>query len=212
MNNIRFLQLGWVLAAAVTAVAVAGGFQAPSLKIGVVNIAKVVEGSTYGKANQDQFAKMKAAREGFLEFIDSYRVLTAEQAQRLHDLTIKPAITKEEQAEVDRIKADIVASSKRSAELAVKTNLTPEERTLMEEYARRSQAMNDQASRWLREFTTEMQSWLDKEKVDSIEKARTAIQQVAKEQGYTVVLEIGVAPYGANDLTDDTLKAMNALK
>jgi Skp family chaperone for outer membrane proteins len=83
---------------------------------------------------------------------------------------------------------------------------------LVEEYARRSQAMNDQAERWLREFTTEMQTWLDKEKLESIEKARTAIQQVAREQGFTVVFEIGVAPYGANDITEATLKAMNVQK
>jgi Skp family chaperone for outer membrane proteins len=210
--SLRFLQLGWVIAAAFLAVALAGGFQGPTEKVGVVNIAKVVEQSDYGKANQQVFNKMKAVREGFLEFVDTYRVLTAEQAQRLHDLVMKPSLSKEEQAEMDRIKADIVASSKRSTELATKPNLTPEERTLVEEYARRSQGINDQATRWLREFTTEMQTWLDKEKLDSIEKARVAIQQVAREQGFTVVFEVGVAPYGANDISDATLKAMNGLK
>lgn len=210
--TLRVLQLGWVIAAAFIAISFAGGFQAPTEKLGVVNISKVVEQSDYGKANQEVFSKMKTSRESFLEFIDTYRVLTAEQAQRLHDLTLKPSLSKEEQAEVERIKAEVVASSKRSAEIATKTNITPEERTLVEEYARRSQAMNDQATRWLREFTTEMQTWLDKEKLDSIEKARASIQQVAKEQGYSVVFEVGVAPYGANDLSEATLKAMNTQK
>jgi Skp family chaperone for outer membrane proteins len=212
MRNIRFLQLGWVLACAVIGVSMAGGFQDKTDKIGVVDISKVVEQSDFGKANQDTFNKMKTAREGLLEFIDTYRVLTNEQAQRMRDLTLKPNPTKEESAELERIKAEVVAASKRSNELATKPNMTPEERTLVEEYARRSQTMNDVATRWFREFTADMQTWADKQKLDSIEKARVAIQEVAKQQGYTVVFDVGVAPYGANDLSDETLKAMNAKK
>lgn len=212
MKKLPILQLGWVIAAAFIGVSLAGGFQGTQDKIGVVDISKVVEQSDYGKANQDTFAKMKAAREGLLEFIDTYRVLTNEQAQRIRDLSLKPNLTPTEQTELDRQKADVIAASKRSTELATKPNMTPEERTLVEEYARRSQTMNDVATRWFREFTADMQQWADKQKLDSIEKARTAIQQVAKEQGYTVVFEVGVAPFGANDLSDATLKAMNEKK
>ena len=35
---------------------------------------------------------------------------------------------------------------------------------------------------------------------------------MAKAQAFTVVFEVGVAPYGANDVTDAALKAMNAKK
>src|SRR4051794_5236313 len=118
MRNLRFLQLGWVVACAVIGIAFAGGFQDQTLKIGVVDISKVVEQSDFGKANQDTFNKMKSAREGLLEFIDTYRVLTNEQAQRIRDLSLKTNPTKEESAELDRIKADVVAASKRSNELA----------------------------------------------------------------------------------------------
>lgn len=90
--------------------------------------------------------------------------------------------------------------------------MTPEERTLMEDYARRSQVMEQVAQRWYREFSTDMQSWADKQKLASVERAKAAIQEVAKAQGYTLVLESGVAPYGANDITDAALKAMNAKK
>lgn len=212
MRNVAFLQLGWVIACAFIGIAIAGGFHAADDKIGVVDISKVVEQSDFGKANQEVFNKMKTSRESLLEFIDTYRVLTNDQAQRLRDLALKPTLTKEEEAEQDRIKAEIVATSKRSTELATKTTLTAEERTLVEDYARRSQTMNDVATRWFREFTSDMQTWADKQKMDSIEKARGAIQQVAKDQGYTVVFEVGVAPYGANDLSQATLQAMNAKK
>jgi Skp family chaperone for outer membrane proteins len=212
MFSARFLYLGWVIAAAFAGIAVAGGFQAPTDKVGVVDISKIVEKSDYGKANQDTFGQMKATRESLLEFIDTNRVLNTEQAQRLHDLTVKPTLTPEEKAENDRIRADVVAANKKWTELATKTTLTPEERTLLDEYAKRSQSMNDYAQRLYREFTNDMQAWADKQKLTSIEKARAAIQQVAKTGGFNVVFEVGVAPYGANDVTDDALAAMNAAK
>ncbi len=212
MKDTRFLQLGWVIAAAFIAVTVAGGFQAPAIKIGVVDISKVVEGSEFGKVNQDSFTKMRVSREGLLEFIDANRVLTNEQAQQIRDLWLKQNATKEELAKLDVLKADVVAAAKRSTELATKPNMTPEERTLVEEYARRSQTMNDVAQRWFREFTSDMQGWADKQKLESIDRARAAIQEVAKAEGYTVVLEVGIAPYGANDMTAAALVKMNEKK
>ena len=212
MNQVRFLQFGWVMFAALLAVMIAGGFQEPAQKSGVVDIAKIVENSEFGKQNQVVFAQMKKSREEVLEFLDTYRILTAEQAQRIRDLSLKTNPTPEEKAELDRLKADVIASSKKSTELSTKPNLTAEERTLMEEYARRSQTMTEVTQRWLREFTNEMQTWADAQKVQSVSKARKAIQDVAKTGGYTLVFEVGVAPYGANDLSDDALKAMNEQK
>lgn len=212
MRNLRFLQLGWVIACAFIGVSLAGGFQGSTDKIGVVDISKVIDQSDFGKAGQDSFNKMKTSRQDLLEFVDTYRVLTMDQANRLKELALKPALTKEEGAEQDRIKADVIATDKRSKELATKANITAEERTLMEDYARRSQAMSDVTTRWYREFMSDMQTWADKQRLDSLQHAREAIQQVAKDQGYTVVFEVGVAPYGSNDLSDATLKAMNAKK
>lgn len=210
MNQTRFLQLGWILFAGIAGISMAGGFQDKTDKIGVVDITKVVEQSNFGKKNQDEFQKMKLAREGLLEFIDTYRVLTNEDAQRLRDLSLKVNRNATEDAEIERIKATVIASSKRFNELTTKASLTPEERTLVEEYARRSQTMNDVAQRWFREFTSEMSDWADKQKLESVTRARAAIQEIAKQQGYTVVFELGVAPYGANDVSGAALQAMNA--
>ena len=209
-------QTGW-LAAAVMAGAMLGlGFQGSTEKTAVVDVQKVVELSEFGKANQITFNDMKGGREAVLEFIDTYRVLTADQAQKIRDLSLKVGILAPEKAELDRIKADVIAADKKSKELSQKTNLTPEERTLMEDYARRSQAIAIVAVLLIvggfREFTTEMQTWADKQKLASVDKARLAIQEVGKAGAYSIVFEIGVAPYGANDITDAALKAMNAKK
>jgi len=209
-NKTNFSQFGWIVAAALAGAMFAGGFQGSSDKIGVVDIAKVISQSNMGKRDQETFNQMKSAREGLLEFIDTYRVLTNEQAQRIKELSLLPNLKPEEKNELERLKAEVKASSARSTELATKTNPTPEDRALMDEFARRSQTMEQVAQRWYREFTNELQQWADKQKAASIEKAKAAIQDVAKSQGFTVVFEAGVAPYGANDLNDAVLKALNA--
>ena len=135
-----------------------------------------------------------------------------EQATQLRDLTIKQPQTQDDKNAIERIKAEVVAANKRWTELATKTTLTPEERTLLQEYATRSQTMSDFAQRLLNQFSNEMSAWAEKQKLQSVEKARAAIQDVAKAQGYNLVFEVGVAPYGSNDLTADALKAMNAQK
>jgi hypothetical protein len=155
---------------------------------------------------------MKTAREGLLEFIDQYRILTIEQANRLRELMLKMEKTKPEEAELDRLKADIVATSKRSAELATKPNYTPEERTLVEEYSRRSQTMNETSTRWLREFSDEVQNWVAASREQNYQKAKAAAAEVAAKDGYTMVIEGSVAVFGANDITDLSLAAMNAKK
>lgn len=205
-------KIGGAIAAVAVGVFAASGFQEAATKFGVVDITKVVEQSEFGKTNQTTFNTMKKAREGVLEFIDTYRVLTVEQANKIKDLSIKPNITAGEKAELESAKAEVIAASKKNQELSTKQNLTPEDRALIEEYSKRANNMEMTANRWLREFTTELQQWADQQKVASLDKARGAVNEVAKAQGFTLVFEVGVAPYGANDLTDAALKAMNAKK
>ncbi len=212
MKKTNWDKLGWLVAAGLAGIMLGGGFQGGSVKLGVVDVAKVIEQSDMGKKNQDDFAAMKSAREGVLQFIDNYRVLTIEQAQKIRDLSLKQAPTTAEKAELERVKAEVVASDKKAKELAQKPNLTPEERTLMEEYAKRSQTMEETAQQWYRAFTNEMQSWADKQKQVSLDKARESVQDIGKRDGYTVVYEAGLAPFGANDITDAALKQMNTKK
>lgn len=205
-------KIAYLVAASALGVLFATGFQGSEGKLGVVDISQVVEQSDFGKKNQEDFNAMKAAREGVLEFIDQYRVLTNEQALKLKELSLKPNATAAEKAELETLKDTVKLSETKSKELSIKNPLTPEERTLMQEFAQRSQMMETVAQRWFRDFTNEMQQWADKQKIASIERARLCVNEVAKTGGYSVVLESGVAPYGANDLTQAALKAMNAKK
>ncbi|MEI7576011.1 MAG: OmpH family outer membrane protein [Armatimonadota bacterium] len=212
MRREKFAWSGWVVAAGLAGIMLGSGFQTPSLKLGVVDLNAVIDKSDAGKAGKKSFEDMKAAREGLLEFIDQYRILTIEQANRLRELMLLKERTKAEEAELERLKADIVATSKRSAELATKPNYTPEERTLVEEYSRRSQTMNETSTRWLREFSDEVQNWVAASREQNYQKAKAAAAEVAAKDGYTMVIEGSVAVFGANDITDLSLAAMNAKK
>ncbi len=212
MKGVRFFQLGWVLFLATLAVALGSAFQGPVEKVGSADINRMMDESDFGKSIKDQLDKMRAAREDVLTFIDQNRVLTIEQATQIRDLSLRPSRTKEEQAQLDSLKAAVVAANKRWTELATKPNMTPEERTLVQDYADRAQKMNDLGSRWVRDFTSDIDSWVEKQKAESNRRARVAIQEVAKQQGYTVVYDSVFVPFTANDITDACITAMNAEK
>lgn len=212
MQKDKLAWSGWVVAAALAGVMFGSGFQTPSLKLGVVDLNAVIDKSDAGKAGKKTFEDMKSAREKLLEFIDQYRILTIEQANRLRELMLKQERTKPEEAELESLKADIIATSKKSAVLATKPNYTPEERTLVEEYSRRSQTMNETSTRWLREFSDEVQNWVAASREQNYQKAKAAAAEVASKDGYTMVIEGSVAVFGANDITDLSLAAMNAKK
>ncbi len=206
----RIYKFGSALSLLLLGILVGGGFQAPTDKNGVVDINSMIDSSNFGKTVRENLDKMRSAREDVLGFIDSNRVLTLEQATRIRDLTLKMDRTATESAELDTIKAQVVAANKKWMELQTKGTLTPEERTLMQEYADRSQKMGDLGTRWVRDFTNDIDGWLDKQKTESASRAREAVTATAKAQGFTMVYDKAFAPYGANDLTDAALAAMNA--
>lgn len=206
------MQLGWLAAAGLAGILLAGGFQPAADKFAMVDISQVIEKSEYGKANQNTFNDMKAARESLLEFIDANRVLTIDQAKQLKDLSLKDKPTAADKAALEKLKADIKAEKDKSEQLAQKANPTDEEKALIREYGNRATNADGMARQLYQGFSQEMQKWWDDQKAVSIDRARAAIADAAKAQGYTVVYEVGVVPYCSNDLTDAALKAMNAKK
>jgi len=212
MKNVRFLQLGWVLFFAVTTAWVTSGFQATTEKVGVADINRMMDESDFGKTVKTTLDAMRQAREDVLQFIDQNRVITIDQATRIRDLMLKQARTTAEQAELDSLKATVEAATKKWTELSTKPNMSPEERVLVQEYADRAQKANELGNTWLRTFTSDIEDYAQKQKTESNRRARIAIQATAKQQGYTVIYDNVFAPFGANDITDSALQAMNAVK
>lgn len=210
MNTSVTSKLGWVVAAALAVWVAVSGFQAPAEKTGVVDLVYLVNNSKFGKNADAEFKKMQDARLGVLKFIDENRVLTVEQANKLRDLMLNLNPTDAQKQELEKLKADIIASKKKNDDLVQKANLTADEKSLMNEFAERGRRMDEILQAWNQQFLRDAQEYVKKQQNAAVERARAAVKEVAKQQGYTLVFEAQVAPYGANDLTDAALKAMDA--
>lgn len=200
------------MAGSVLAMGVVAGFGAQGTKMGVVDLAKVFNDSDYAKGQTDTLKSVGQIRQGMLEFADTYRAFTPEQANRFHDLGVKPNPTAAEKAEYEKIKNDVIASDKRLKDLQTKTSPTPAEAAAMQELSRRAQTTQDSVQRWSREFNDELSQMQAKLRADALDRVRDAVKQVGTSQGYTIIFTTDMAPYGANDITADALKAMNAKK
>jgi Skp family chaperone for outer membrane proteins len=205
--KLRFL--GWIVAAALVTVAATAGFQGGTAKIGVVDLEKVFNDSTYWKEQLDGLKQLKASRQDMIQFVDQYRTFTPEQATKFHDLSIKAPISAVEKAELDKVKKDVMAANERLKNLQTKANPTADESREMQELSRLVQTTVETAQGWSRTASEELDGkYADAQKA-AIDKVRDTVKQVAKDGGYTVVFANGLAPYGANDLTLETLKAVN---
>lgn len=203
---------GWVVAALVIGAVASGGFQPVQEKTGVVDLNKVIQQSDLGKSNTASLNNALKVRKDLLDFVSTYKVLTTEQAQRMRELSLKATPTEADKQELEKIKKDVQDSDKRRGELSQKQNLTDADRSVLADYAQRIQTMNQVLDRWNQEFTEELNNLESQVRQQTVDRAKASLQEVAKAQGYTIVYEATVAVYGANDLTDATIKAMNAKK
>jgi Skp family chaperone for outer membrane proteins len=208
----NFQRLGWVVAAGVLGIIAATGFQGSLDKVATVDLQTMVENSDLGKSNIGVLDKMKTLREDLLRFVDDNRVLTMDQARNLRTLWLKESPTPQDKANLDSLKADVSAAAAKNVALGQKKDLTPEERTLLQDYASRSSTMEQIVSQWYQEFSQEIQGSAQQRRVDTLTKAKASAQAVARLQGYTLVFDSTVGVYAANDLTEDALKSMNAKK
>ncbi len=205
-------KIGIVSAAALVAILSAIGFQAKSEKYGVVDLAKVFSDSDFTKKQNDTLKTMGQARMGVLDFMENYRVFTTEQSTRFRELSLKNPRTPAEDAELEKIKADVQAADAAFKQLQTKQSPTPAEVTQLQDYNSRSQASAALSQRWAREFDDEVRTLNGKMHDETMERIKKALKDVGAKQGYTLLFSEDVAPYGANDMTNDTIKAMNAQK
>lgn len=209
-NPLESARLGWAVSAALVLGFAAVGFQPAAEKTAVVDLNLVIQQSDFGKNNTQTLNNALAQRRQLMDFVNTYKVLTTEQAQRMRELTLKPNPTEADRQALERIRQDVMESDKRSRELQQKQTLTDADRSVLQDFAQRTQVMAQVLERWNGEFTEELQRLEGDLRDQTIARAKASLAEVAKAGGFTVVHEATVAPYGANDLTQTTIAAMNA--
>lgn len=209
---IKFKNMGWVLAAGIAGTMAGTGFQAKTDKFGVVDLSEVFSSSDFAKSQTESLRNLSTQRQDLLQFANTYPVFSAEQAQRFRELGVKPQPTAAEKGEFEKIKADVMAQNKKFLDLQVKAQPTPDEVALLREFNDRTQSMVKNLDRWAREFGDELSGMQDKLRKDTLERVKTAVQEVGTKQGYTIIYVQDIVPYSANNVTAESLKAMNAKK
>ena len=200
---------GWAVAAVLGATFFGSGFMQPTEKSGVVDLNKVIQDSNIGKSNTTKLNNALQLRRGLIDFLTTYMVLTTEQAEELRKLTLKEGQTEADKAAIEKIKKDVMESDKKRQDLMAKSSLTESDRALLQDYSQRARINEERAGTWEKDFSNDLNELRDTLQQQTITQAKAALSTVAKSQGYSVVLESTVAPYGANDLTDATIKQLN---
>jgi Skp family chaperone for outer membrane proteins len=209
MTKNLFDRLGWAVAFGLLAVLVLVGFQGATEKSGAIDMNRVLQESALGAQHTRRLNDELRLRRELLDFVNTYRVLTMEQAQRIRELTLKANATEQERSELQRIRQDVIASDRRRNEISQRSTLTEADRALLQDFANRAQTMAATMERWNDEFSRELSELEQNLSNEAVARARAALSQVARAQGFTIVFESRLAPYAANDLTDATIRAMN---
>lgn len=207
--------LGWAVAgtlALAMAAMMGSGFQEPQLKIGIVGMAKVCNESDYAKKQETELQNMLTTRRDMVQFMDSYRTMPTAELQKFRDLSLKPNPTDGDRAEIERIKSAAGQTDQKYRDLQTKANPTDAEKAQMAEFTKRVQDNTQYLQKTQDDLGQELQDKQIKLRQEILERAKTAVAEVAKKEGYTVVLTDEVAPYSSNNMTDAALKAMNAKK
>ena len=213
MKNGRFAIAGWIIAAGLAGVMFASGFNGAADKFGIVDLNKAVQDSEMGKKNKEALDAMVNARKGVIEFMELQQVLTEEQAQKLRNLSLKTPLTETEKKDLEKVKEDVINAAKNFTALNQKQNPTEEDRRLLGEYNRSIERTQALMRAWGNQFQEELSIKQTDLINESVRRADTAIRDVSKKDGYTVVFSAPAsAVYGANDLTEAVTKALNAGK
>jgi Skp family chaperone for outer membrane proteins len=205
MNIQKF---GWLAAAVLAAGIIGSGFHAPGDKVGTVDMERVFNESTFAKTQTENLKTMGQTRQAVLEFLDTYRTIKPEDAQKFRDLSLKEKPTDSDKAAIEQIKNDAKASEAKYRELSTKAGPTADELKQIADLNNRKDATGQLIQQWQQDFMNEVQAKQAGLRQEALGKVKTAIQKVARDQGYSIVFDQSVAPYSANDLTDDAMKAM----
>ena len=205
-------KLGWIIAAGLTGLLAGTGFQGATPKFGSVDLEKVFNDSDYVKKQNDALRALGTARQDLLEFIDANKAMDPAGVARLRAISLKDVPTPAEKTESDKIKSDALGATRAYRDLQTKANPTETDKAALRDFSTRVDSNNRTLQTWNDEFRQELANRQGALRTESLNRAKDAVKATAKDQGFSIIFVEQVAPYAANDITDASLKAMNAKK
>lgn len=202
-----FLSGTTILALGMTAILAGSGFQNNSTKIGVIDSNQVIQAVAVAKNLVEDEKNLRTDRETVVQFLDRYRIMKKEDADRFKNLSIKATKTDAEKGELEKLKTAATEAQRKFKDLELKSSPTADELKALDDYRNRQNDMQEYLQNLVKDFQTELAAIHDKNQATVYEAFKAGLTDYGKKQGYTVVFDKNVAPYGANDLTDDVTKA-----
>lgn len=203
-------QAGWLVALGLGVMMFTSGFQDNSSKMGVVDMNKVMNDAAAGKKLKDELTSQFNDRQGLLEFVAANPTITNEQANRLRELSLKAGATAAEKTEVENLKKAVIADFKRYETLGQKQTITEKERADLEDLGSRRKNAGNLLQRWQQDFANEITNHEAEQQEILANKVKKAVTDYGKKQGFTLVFQTSSAIYGANDITAEAIKAVDA--
>ena len=202
-----FLSGTTILAIGVVVILAGSGFQGASQKIGVIDSNSVMQAAALARNMVEDEKNLKTDRETVMQFLQRYPVLKKDEAEKFKSLSIKSNKTDADKTELERLKTGATDSMNKFKNLELKSSPSQDELKQLDEYRNRKNEMDQYLQELFKDFQTELASIHDKNQSTVYDAFKAGINETAKKQAYTVVFDKNVAPYGANDLTEDVTKA-----
>jgi Skp family chaperone for outer membrane proteins len=202
-----FLSGTTVLAIGMVAILAGSGFQGANQKIGVIDSNSVMQAVALAKNMVEDEKNLKTDRETVMQFLQRYPIIKKDEAEKFKTLSIKTNRTDAEKAELEKLKTIAQDTVKKFKELELKSSPTQDELKLLDEYRNRKNDMDEYLQILFKDFQSELAGIHEKNQGTVYEAFRAGVNEVGKKQAFTLVLDKNIAPFGANDITDDVTKA-----
>ena len=204
-------KLGWVVAAGVVGAMFGMGFQASAPKFATVDMQKVFSDADFTQSENAELQQYANPRIQLLHFLQKNLPMSPDDARKYADISTQATVRNAAQdIEIKRIEADAESATQKRNDLLVKQEsaLTADDHKAMQDFSARAQ----QNTAFGQQLEQKLEQDIEQKKIElhdkAMEQVRKSVGDVAKKQGYSVVFTSEAAPYAANDLTPDALKAV----
>jgi Skp family chaperone for outer membrane proteins len=204
-----FAKLGWVVTTGLLGLMVRAGMQPDTEKVGYINFQTVRGTSQVMFKNQNDLENIKGSWQQMGDFVRQNPAFTLDQMKRFRELWTKDTRTPAEEAELTKLKTDAQMATKHFDDLRQKQSPTAGEQAEMNDLGKRALDDAQEVKNWQVDLNTQFVSIQSDRLAKEETELLTAIAQVAKAKGLTLVFSENAAAFGTIDITDDVRKAVD---
>jgi Skp family chaperone for outer membrane proteins len=146
-------------------------------------------------------------RENILAFLNANRLIKKEDIEKFRALSLKTGKTDAEKAELEKIKTSAVEAKKKFEDLQFKPSPNDADLKLLDDFRNRQTASQEIGEKIVRDFQKEIEQIKSDNEKSLFDSYKGSVAEVGKKQGFTIIFDANIAPFAANDATEEVVKA-----